>query len=159
MLFRRIRGLLTTATLSGLAMAGVVIAMTPVFFFARPNHGPLRELIQELIELVPSSFGLGATAGVIFALLVLVAERRSTLRSISERRFRIWGSVAGALAVGVVEARAGLGPHPSAMLGPIYAILGGAFSGGSLAPAMLWAARRYDVDSVSDPSGGRPPGI
>jgi hypothetical protein len=149
MVLRRIRGLLTLATLGALALTCNVIVYTSAFFFLSPNHGAVRELLHELPDVVPMAFALGGSAGALFGLLVVLAERGQTLGSVSERRFRVWGGIAGALSIAGLQVIARFGQPHTALLPAFYSILGGGFAGASLAPAMLWAARRVDIEATS----------
>ena len=114
MIFRRIRGLLTAATLWAVALAFTAIVFTSAFFVASSNHGSIRDLIHELADLLPMALGLGGGAGALFGLLIVLAERGQTLRNVSERRFRAWGGIAGALSIGALEGFVRIGhPHTS----------------------------------------------
>jgi hypothetical protein len=159
MVFRRIRGLLTAAALWGVALACTAIVFTSAFFFASSNHGSVRDLVHELADLLPMAFGLGGFAGALFGLLIVLAERGQTLRSVSERRFRVWGGIAGALSIAALEGLARIGHPHTSLIWVFYAILGGGLAGASLAESMLRAARRVDVESTSEQSQIRPPVI
>jgi hypothetical protein len=159
MVLRRLRGVLTTATLWGLAWSLTVVVFTSAFFLAGANRGSGHQLVLELADLLPMAFGLGGMAGALFALFVLLAERRQTLRSVAEHRFHSWGIVAGALPIAIVESVARVGQPHTSLMSAFYAILCGGFVGGSLGAGMLRAARRGDVNSRSDQSGPRSPVI
>jgi hypothetical protein len=146
MIFRRIRGLLTTGALWGLTLSLTVTAFTSAFFLLGPNRGSAGELLSQLADILPMAFGLGGSAGVIFASLVLLGERRRTLGGISERRFQVWGMIAGAVPIAVLEGITRSGQHHSSLMAVAYSILGGGFAGASLAQALLRMARRGEVE-------------
>jgi hypothetical protein len=140
MIARRIRGVLTAATLWGLGSSLAAVIFTPVFFFANPH--PIGRLPQILADLLPMSFGFGAATGALFALLVVFGERHRTLSGLSEGRFRFWGLLAGAIPSAVFEIVLRLGlPHASA-ISAISPVLCNALTGAYVAPTMLRAARR-----------------
>src|SRR5689334_11489975 len=120
MVFRRIRGLLTAATLWGVALACTSIVFTSAFFFASSIHGSVRDLIHELADLLPMALGLGGFAGALFSLLIVFAERGQTLRSVSERRFRIWGGIAGALSIAALDGVVRIGHSHTSLIWVFY---------------------------------------
>ena len=125
-MFRRLRGIATTAIVWGLGWTAVA---WPVFIVLLPklNLGP-----RLLIALRMAAYaGLaGAVVGGSFAVLITVLERRSTLGSLLPRRVGLWGAVAGAAyCVGLIL-RGPAGIHEAfavvATAGVTGAILGGA---------------------------------
>jgi hypothetical protein len=78
---------------------------------------------------------------------------------VSERRFRVWGGIAGALSIAALEGLARFGHPHTSLIWVAYPILGGGLAGASLAESMLRAARRVDVESTSEQSQIRPPVI
>lgn len=144
MLMRRIRGLLVAATLWAAALSCTVIIFTSLFFLGSADHESIREFASELADLLPMSLSLGGLAGLLFGLLIVFAERGQTLRSMSERRFRIWGAVAAALSMAIVEGVTVSGRPHGLLMRAAYSILTSGFAGASLAESMLHAARRAD---------------
>lgn len=143
MIVRRLRGALTAAMLWGLASSVTIVAFTSVLRLAGASPNPIRGFFEELMDLLPMSFGFGATSGAIFGLLLAMAERNQTLASLSERRFRTWGILAGAIPMAAFEA-----VHHSSLASGGYAIFCGAFTGAVFAPALLRTARRSASEVV-----------
>ena len=157
MLVRRIRGVLTTATVWGLGSS----LLTAVFMsaLALANGQSMRHLFSDLVDLFPMAFGFGVAAGALFALLILGAERHRALANLSEQRFRLWGILAGALPIAVFQGVMRIGQPQVSLSAAAYAILCGGVTGAFVAPAILREARRSRITSCADQAQIRPPVI
>jgi hypothetical protein len=131
---------LVPALAVGLAVATGAVAP------AAPGSGPL----PAALAVVARWAAIGALSGLVFAATVAVGERRQTIGTLSERRVRRWGMLAGsvgsAAVASVVVAFLLPGDAPPASLPLVTGLVGIPVAGGLLgrltADASLRAARR-----------------
>jgi len=103
MLIRRIRGILVTATMFGFATWVLfMISAAIIWLLDDQKHRLVDSLRGELGDSLVS-FVFGAVTGALLASLLIIAERRKDVGTVSALRFRLWGAVAGALPMIVVE--------------------------------------------------------
>jgi hypothetical protein len=155
---RRLRGVLGIAATWGAAFAGlgVLFGLWLVFQLATgavPTPSIDRDRLYALVLVGQVlRWGLiGAASGVAFSAILMLAERRQTLATLSPRRFARWGLLAGALGGAAVAAAIllfvladGVLHVPALSLAlPLVGVpLIGAALGRATAAATLRAARR-----------------
>lgn len=84
----------------------------------------------------PLIFGvLGFVAGVTFAALLLLTERRRSFEQMSLPRFAAWGAVGGVLLAAIFTRAASLGAGDALAIAPTFAIASAVCAAGSLAIA------------------------
>jgi len=99
---------------------------------------------------LPLLFGLaGLVAGVMFASVLALTERRRRFDQMSLPRFAAWGATGGLLLAGVVAKVASLGWSDVLALAPTLAVASAVCASGSLA-----LARRAERRQLDDPAVG-----
>jgi hypothetical protein len=94
---RRLRGILGVAVLWSVTFAGIsMMVLATVLFIEAAPVGP-SEIFNAMASAMTAWGVIGAVAGTLFAVTVILAERSRTLAALSPRRLALWGFAAGAL--------------------------------------------------------------
>ena len=138
-LLRRIRGILGTALLWGCAWAGFGLLFGVVVWVLR-NPATFVFPLWRFTAMQGLFWGIwGSVSGGVFAALMIVAERQSTLSTLSTRRIAAWGALGGfslpLLSYGLLVLTRGpvLGAlGPTAIAAGIASVLGAGMAAGHL---------------------------
>lgn len=156
-LVRRLRGVLVSAAVWAVAfsLVGLVyVAQGAARGLFPPSWAESWISISSLFIVRAMSFG--AVAGTVFALTVMVAERRRTFHMLSAKRFALWGFLsATVIPLGLTAAyAASQGTSLNAAILPWAISYGLVGAGIGVATHWLGARGRPDVDSADAlPSG------
>ena len=140
---QRLRGLVGIATTWGVGLSaigttllvgGIAAGVIPGAFF-----GP-----REIIAVAVRNFVMGATAGVLFAMLLARGERRQTVATLSLRRVAGWGFLGLAIPAAIVVVTAPVALSLATLTAGI---------GAALSTATVKLARRTPSGLLSDESG------
>lgn len=138
-ILRKLRGVLGTGFTWGVAWAALGVALTLVVRVLDPDSIDPGE--HEL--LIGSLFGLaGFLCGSAFGLLVSLAERRQSLRTLSVARTTFWGALGSATLPFLTFMPDGMAP--------IFGVLGAVCAGTTVAIARRVALREGDVQGLLD---------
>ena len=128
---RRIRGAIGMCLIWGVAWSAA--GLVPRWLFGFDTDVPF-----------PLVFGvLGFIAGLTFAGLLVLTERRRTFDQMSFPRFAAWGAVGGVLLSAVFTRVASLGAADALAIVPTFALASAACATGSLAAARRVARRAF----------------
>jgi hypothetical protein len=146
MSLKRLRGIVGTMATWAVAFAVAGLAgLLPLFAFRMLPSFELKAFLRFAIDSAVR-WGLGGAAiGFIFAMTVLIGERKRTLAALSPRRFALWGFVGGAtIPLGIAAIYELMGyssPAINLRAGIVFAGVCGCL-GTTLAALSLRAARR-----------------
>jgi hypothetical protein len=155
-LARRLRGIAGTALawatgwgIAGTVFGAALLATEPAL------RSSLRAITMVLLGSIVGWAVTGAVAGVLFATVLLMAERRRTLQDLLPRRIAAWGALGGALLplVGAALTASISGPIAAGRGAMTVAL--GALLGGSCAFLSLKLARRAILEPDRDPAAGQ----
>ena len=163
LLMRRLRGMLGitltwAAVFAGLGAVGGLALTIGLAAGTLPASELAPDGVYAAVLGVVARWGLvGALSGIVFAASVMVAERRKTLATLSQRRIAGWGLLAGALGtMGVVAVYVAFlvqsGFHPASwwsLAGGLVAVpvVGGAL--GRVTAARTLRAARRDLPTLA----------
>ena len=125
----RLRGVLGTAIVWGAAFS----LLSPILIVGQWSirHLPTHYLVPRIFLFVMGmQFMLGAAAGVLFALLMLLRERRQVMSTLSTLRVTTWGFLGSAM---LVVPLSGFGVHAHTVAAMLtYGIMGAGLAAGTL---------------------------
>jgi hypothetical protein len=159
-LLRRVRGILGSAATWAAVFSCVEAALIGVYLL-RPH--PV--LPKDFVIVALSQWAItGAMSGGVFATIIMVAERRRTLATLSTERFVAWGALAGGVAfacrLGLMRFYSGATDvwAPALTSGIVGGVLGCLISGVSLRFARCDVETPLPADEVAQVggSGSRP---
>jgi hypothetical protein len=110
-LWRRIRGLITTAVVWGVVLSAIgtsfiLIGLTTGWIPSVPGQG-WRSWLVLLTRVSARNFVFGGAVGVAFGLLLSVTERRRTVDTLTLSRVGTWGFLAAAVPTSIMGAVSG----------------------------------------------------
>lgn len=143
MMLRRVRGFIVTTAVCGVAALGFVVTATIALWLFDSHHVGGR-LLHELAISGSLFLGYGLTVGAVLASLLMLAERSSTLETLSAWRLRVGGAIAGALPVVVTDDFMRLGGATGGYRLEAFGVASAGFIGWRVAAGMLWLARRAE---------------
>ncbi|HEY4306708.1 MAG TPA: hypothetical protein VGM82_19720 [Gemmatimonadaceae bacterium] len=139
MMLRRLRALVTAAVVAGSILAIALGVAASLITWSRSKPEPLYPILADII---PFTFVMGASQGALFALFIMLGERRRIFSQLSDWRFRVWGALAAAIPSLVVDATARMDGEHVSLKTFAYTLLLSAGTGAMMGPSVLRFARR-----------------